>query len=110
MTGTHKNLGGSFNDFLKEEGILEECTETAIKRVLAWQIEQEMKKNNLSKSAMARKMKTSRSSLDIRSGIMQFRSYVPHSTHKTRSRHGQEQKKRNGGIRDAQKKTYRPGL
>jgi len=64
MTGTHKNLGGSFNDFLKEEGILEECTETAIKRVLAWQIEQEMKKNNLSKSAMARKMNTSRSSLD----------------------------------------------
>jgi len=64
MTGTHKNLGGSFNDFLEEEGILEECTETAIKRVLAWQIQQEMKKNNLSKSAMARKMKTSRSSLD----------------------------------------------
>ncbi len=64
MTGTHKNLDGSFNDFLEEEGILEECTETAIKRVLAWQIEQEMKKNNLSKSAMARKMSTSRSSLD----------------------------------------------
>lgn len=64
MVGTHENLGGSFNDFLEEEGILEECTETAIKRVLAWQIEQEMKKNNLSKSAMARKMKTSRSSLD----------------------------------------------
>jgi antitoxin HicB len=64
MAGISKNLGGSFNDFLDEEGILEECTETAIKRVLAWQIEQEMKKNNLSKSAMARKMKTSRSSLD----------------------------------------------
>jgi antitoxin HicB len=64
MTVTHKNLGGSFNDFLKEEGILEECTETAIKKVLAWQIKQEMKKNNLSKSAMARKMNTSRSSLD----------------------------------------------
>jgi len=31
---------------------------------LAWQIEQEMKKNNLSKSEMAKKMKTSRSSLD----------------------------------------------
>jgi len=64
MTVVHKNLGGRFNDFLEEEGVLEECTETAIKRVLAWQIEQEMKKNNLSKSAMARKMKTSRSSLD----------------------------------------------
>jgi hypothetical protein len=42
MTRTNKHLGGSFNDFLKEEGILEECTETAIKRVLAWQIKQEM--------------------------------------------------------------------
>jgi len=64
MTVAHKNLGGSFNDFLEEEGILEECTQTAIKRVLAWQIEQEMKKKKLSKSAMARKMNTSRSSLD----------------------------------------------
>jgi len=60
----HKNLGGSFNDFLEEEGILEECTQTAIKRVLAWQIEQEMKKKKLSKSAMAKKMNTSRSSLE----------------------------------------------
>lgn len=60
----HKNLGGSFNDFLEEEGILEECTQTAIKRVLAWQIEQEMKKKKISKSAMAKKMNTSRSSLE----------------------------------------------
>ena len=45
MTVAHKNLGGSLNDFLEEEGILDECTQTAIKRVLAWQIEQEMKKN-----------------------------------------------------------------
>jgi predicted XRE-type DNA-binding protein len=64
MTVAHKNLGGSLNDFLEEEGILDECTQTAIKRVLAWQIEQEMKKKKLSKSAMARKMSTSRSSLD----------------------------------------------
>ena len=35
MTVAHKNLGGSFSDFLEEEGILEECTQTAIKRVLA---------------------------------------------------------------------------
>ncbi len=64
MNDKHKNMGGSFNDFLKEEGIFEECTETAIKRVLAWQIENEMKTKNLSKSEMARKMNTSRSSLD----------------------------------------------
>ncbi len=64
MTVVHKNLGGRFNDFLEEEGILEECTQTAIKRALSWQIEQEMKKKKLSKSAMAKKMSTSRSSLD----------------------------------------------
>jgi len=64
MSVVHKNLGGRLNDFLEEEGILEECTQTAIKRVLSLQIEQEMKKKKLSKSAMARKMSTSRSSLD----------------------------------------------
>ena len=64
MTVAHKNLGGSLNDFLEEEGILDECTQTAIKRVLAWQIKEEMKIKKLSKSAMARKMSTSRSSLD----------------------------------------------
>ncbi len=64
MTIAHKNLGGSLNDFLEEEGILDECTQTAIKRVLAWQIKEEMKIKKLSKSAMARKMSASRSSLD----------------------------------------------
>jgi predicted XRE-type DNA-binding protein len=58
------HTGSSFDDFLADEGILEECTAVAIKRVLARQIEQEMKKNRLSKAAMARKMKTSRSQLD----------------------------------------------
>ena len=60
----HKNLGGSFNDFLAEEGLLESATETAIKRVLAWQIEKEMKEKKISKSAMANKMNTSRSALN----------------------------------------------
>jgi predicted XRE-type DNA-binding protein len=64
MDVVHENLGGRFNDFLEEEGILEECTQSAIKKVLSWQIEQEMKKKKLSKSAMAKKMSTSRSSLD----------------------------------------------
>ena len=59
-----KNIGSNFDDFLKEEGILEEVQETAIKRVLAHQIQQAMKEKNLSKAAMARKMKTSRSALD----------------------------------------------
>ncbi len=61
---TNKHIGSSFDDFLEKEGLLEECTESAIKRVLAWQLKQEMKKKKLTKTALAKKMKTSRASLD----------------------------------------------
>ena len=57
-------VGSSFEDFLKEEGILEETTAIAVKRVLAWQLEQAMEKEQISKRAMAAAMKTSRSQLD----------------------------------------------
>lgn len=59
-----KHIGSSFDGFLEEEGTLEEATEVAIKRVLAWQIEQAMKQENLNKVEMARRMRTSRSQLD----------------------------------------------
>ncbi len=58
------HTGSSFDDFLKEEGIYEECTANALKRVLAWQVEQEMRRQKITKSAMAERMKTSRSQLD----------------------------------------------
>lgn len=38
------HIGSSFDDFLEEEGILQECELTAIKRVIAWQVEQAMQK------------------------------------------------------------------
>lgn len=57
-------IGSSFEDFLKEEGILEETNAIAVKRVLAWQLEQAMEKEQISKRAMAAAMKTSRSQLD----------------------------------------------
>jgi len=60
----HKNIGQSLDDFLEEEGILEEVEEAAIKRVLAYQIEQLMEEQGLTKTAMAVKMKTSRSALN----------------------------------------------
>ena len=56
--------GSSFDDFLKEDGIYEECAASALKRVLAWQIETEMQKQSISKKAMAERMETSRSQLD----------------------------------------------
>ena len=61
---TNKHIGSNFDDFLEEEGLLEECTEAAIKKVITFQIEQVMEKNHVSKTAMANKMNTSRASLD----------------------------------------------
>lgn len=55
-----KHIGSNFDDFLKEEGILSEVQATAAKRVIAYQIAQEMKKRKLTKSDLAVKMKTSR--------------------------------------------------
>ncbi len=58
------NIGSSFDDFLKEEVLLDEVTAVAVKRVIAWQIAEEMKAQNLTKSSMAKKMHTSRASLN----------------------------------------------
>ena len=58
------HIGSSFGDFLKEEGIYEDVTARAVKRVLAWQIEQEMKRQGITKVEMAKRMKTSRAQLD----------------------------------------------
>jgi hypothetical protein len=56
--------GSSFDDFLLEEGLQVECTAIAIKRVLARQLEEEMKRKNLTKTEMAKQMQTSRAQLD----------------------------------------------
>jgi antitoxin HicB len=59
-----KYLGTSLEELLEEDGNLEEATDYAIKSVLAWKIEKEMKKKKLSKVKMAEVMKTSRAQLD----------------------------------------------
>jgi hypothetical protein len=56
--------GSSFESFLKEEGVLEETRERAIKAVLAWQLARAMKARRIGKSAMAKRLDTSRSQLD----------------------------------------------
>ncbi len=60
----NKHIGSSFDDFLEEEGILAETEAVAIKRVIAFQLAQLMERQHISKTAMARQMKTSRSALD----------------------------------------------
>ena len=56
--------GSSFDSFLEEEGIREEVEATAMKRVIAWQIEQAMQAQQKSKLALARDMNTSRSQVN----------------------------------------------
>ncbi|HZZ93328.1 MAG TPA: helix-turn-helix transcriptional regulator [Usitatibacter sp.] len=57
---TSGRVGSNFEDFLSDEGRLEESTALALKRVLAWQIQQAMEKANVSQAEMARRMRTSR--------------------------------------------------
>lgn len=60
----NSHIGSNFDDFLAEEGMLDEATAVAIKRVIAWQIEQEMKVQKLTKTTLAKKMHTSRAALN----------------------------------------------
>lgn len=53
-------IGSDFEDFLREEGRLEEATALAVKRVLAWELEEAMRKANVSQAEMARRMSTNR--------------------------------------------------
>jgi DNA-binding Xre family transcriptional regulator len=59
-----KYIGSNFDDFLKEEKIYEQTQAAAIKRVVAYQIAEEMKKKKLTKTEMASRMKTSRAALE----------------------------------------------
>jgi predicted XRE-type DNA-binding protein len=59
-----QHIGTRFDDFLSEEAMLEEATAVAVKRVIAWQIEQEMRSQKLTKTALAEKMHTSRAALN----------------------------------------------
>src|SRR5207302_10834057 len=56
--------GSTFDSFLEEEGIREQAEAVAIKRVLAWQLEQAMQEQQKTKQAMAKQIHTSRSQLD----------------------------------------------
>ncbi len=59
-----QHIGSDFDDFLKQEGMLAECEAGAFKRVIAWQLEQEMKRRRISRAKLASLMKTRRDVLD----------------------------------------------
>ena len=59
-----KHVGSTLDDLLAEDGTLAEVEAVACKRVLAWELSREMQRQDVSKSEMARRMKTSRPALD----------------------------------------------
>jgi hypothetical protein len=59
-----QHIGSNFDDFLAEQGILDECSAAAAKRVLAWQLQQAMQEQNMTKTQLAALMKTSRASIN----------------------------------------------
>ena len=60
----NKHIGSDFDAFLAEQGELEAATAVAVKRVIAWQIEQAMQATGVNKSALAKRMHTSRTVVD----------------------------------------------
>jgi DNA-binding Xre family transcriptional regulator len=64
MSMGKKNIGSSFDDFLQKEAILEDATAVALKRVIAWQIAEEMKAQQITKTELAKRMHTSRAALN----------------------------------------------
>jgi len=64
MKKKNVHIGSSLDDFLREEGILEEARATALKETLAWQVQKAMQKAKIKKPEMARRMRTSRAALD----------------------------------------------
>ncbi len=64
MTSDDRHIGSDFDLYLKEEGLIVEVERVAIKRAVAYQVAQFMLNQGLSKTEMARRMRTSRASLD----------------------------------------------
>ena len=60
----NNHIGSDFDDFLSEQGLAEEVSAAALKRVSAWQITQAMKEQHVSKKNLADRMHTSRTAVD----------------------------------------------
>ena len=64
MSKNNPYIGSSLDDFLAEEDVLTNVNEIAIKRVIAWQLQQEIEAKQMTKTDMAKAMGTSRAALD----------------------------------------------
>ncbi len=59
-----QGIGSSFDEFLQEEGMLAQAEAVAVKRVIAFQLEETMAKEHITKTEMAKRMNTSRSAIN----------------------------------------------
>ena len=59
----NNHIGDTFDSFLAEHGILSECSEEALKRVLGWKLEQAMVEQGVTKAELAKRMNTSRTTV-----------------------------------------------
>lgn len=59
-----RHIGSSFDEFLRGQGLYEQVSSLAWKRVLAWQITEAMRQAGISKTEMAQRMKTSRTQVE----------------------------------------------
>jgi hypothetical protein len=64
MVARNRHIGSSLDDFLNEEGLLAETEATALKRVVAFQLQKAMKERHVTKTQMAVRMHTSRSAIE----------------------------------------------
>ena len=60
----NKHIGSNFDDFLNDDGLIEEVSAGALKRVIAWQLAEAMKAQKISKKALAERMHTSHTAVD----------------------------------------------
>lgn len=61
---TNRHMGSGIDDLLRDEGVLETFQARAVKEVIAWQLDQAMKAQRLSKRKLAMMMRTSRTQVD----------------------------------------------
>jgi antitoxin HicB len=65
MSGTkNPHWGTSLDEFLGKEGIREAAKAEALTRVVAWQLNQEMQRQGITKAVLAERMHTSRTQVD----------------------------------------------
>jgi DNA-binding Xre family transcriptional regulator len=61
---SNKHIGSSFEDFLETEGIADEVSGNAVKKLLSYQLLEKLEKENMTKSELAARLSTSRSAVD----------------------------------------------